>query len=279
VKKYAIAAILLIMMPWNACMANPKPLLGVPENPFDFAMVIAFDGVVDFAVLLIAYALIKNLRLLRSARFFLYFMCVVIGGFAMDILGFSPVYLLEPLGGIVHSDNVLSVISGLAVILIIIGPFLSLYFYNRWLSKRFFTLEPKQASRIGKYMGILTHPLIGMVLLAPLFSGPDYVTPAKWSEGKAMMGTVATAIRTYAAENEAAHKRNLPTTFEELGFEKGDLKGLYFDENDIKFTVYSLDPVAFKITCSAHKKNAPREPSQITLNEKGEFIAGEKEKN
>jgi prepilin-type N-terminal cleavage/methylation domain-containing protein len=52
------------------------------------------------------------------------------------------------------------------------------------------------------------------------------IDAAKWSEGKAMMGTVATALRAYGAEK--GPDGNWPPTLTDLGFEAGDLTGTYF---------------------------------------------------
>ncbi|MFA5251611.1 MAG: prepilin-type N-terminal cleavage/methylation domain-containing protein [Phycisphaerae bacterium] len=55
------------------------------------------------------------------------------------------------------------------------------------------------------------------------------IDSAKWSEGKAALGTIATALRAYAAEQGASgtYGANLPT-LATLGFSAGDLHGTYF---------------------------------------------------
>jgi len=84
-------------------------------------------------------------------------------------------------------------------------------------------------------MGIFTHPLIGMFFLAPFQGGTDYITFAEWSEGKAMMGTIASTIRAYAMEKGPSYKGPLPTTLKELDFEEGDFNGNYFEYRDFSF--------------------------------------------
>jgi prepilin-type processing-associated H-X9-DG protein len=63
-----------------------------------------------------------------------------------------------------------------------------------------------------------------------------------WSEGKAMMGTIATAIRAWVAENYIEGTwDNESLTLSDLGFMPGDLRGTYFDENNFYWDV-SFDP-------------------------------------
>ena len=57
------------------------------------------------------------------------------------------------------------------------------------------------------------------------------VDAAKWSEAKAGMGTIATALRAYAAETSAA-----TTSLTTLGFIASDLHGTYFVIGDYAIT-------------------------------------------
>ncbi|MHC4477495.1 MAG: type IV pilin protein [Planctomycetota bacterium] len=84
------------------------------------------------------------------------------------------------------------------------------------------------------------------------------IDAAKWSEGKAMMGSIATAIRAYHAEKgplgPAPTVLGMAATG--LGFAAGDLTGTYFVDADFTMAVTSMDPLAFNITCT---------PSTVTL--------------
>jgi hypothetical protein len=95
---------------------------------------------------------------------------------------------------------------------------------------------------------------------------------AKWSQGKAMMGTIATAIRTYASKKNT--HAALPTSIvgkgeTELGFAEVDLISTYFKSTDFSINVTSLNPLKFTITCTSTKPNAPSYPEAITLNQDG----------
>lgn len=97
---------------------------------------------------------------------------------------------------------------------------------------------------------------------------------AKWSEGKSMMGSIATAIRAYRAEKDASGKK--PTYIEVgergLGFAAGDLTGRYFADDDFSFKVKTMDPLRYTITCKAgHGSDPPSKPKEYKLSEAGLF--------
>ncbi|AQT69583.1 PilD-dependent protein PddA [Anaerohalosphaera lusitana] len=104
------------------------------------------------------------------------------------------------------------------------------------------------------------------------------IDAAKWSEGKAIMGSIATAIRTYAAEQGT--NGTLPTSLDDLGFASGDCTGTYFTDSDFQISVSSLGGgtgddqyVQFSITCpGGSQTNAPGTPENgyvLTANSDG----------
>ena len=98
------------------------------------------------------------------------------------------------------------------------------------------------------------------------------IDAAKWSEGKAMAGTLATAIRAYSAEkgDDGSYGTDTPT-LTALGFSSSDLTGTYFAFSDYSWTTsYDAtgDPaLTFTITVSA--PTGISTPSEVTLDEKG----------
>jgi len=70
-------------------------------------------------------------------------------------------------------------------------------------------------------------------VLAPMLSGR--INESKWTEGKTGAGTVATAIRAYCAEHEAA-----PADLAATGLTSADLDGKYFSR-----TSYVLSGVSW----------------------------------
>lgn len=99
----------------------------------------------------------------------------------------------------------------------------------------------------------------------PLTTGR--VDAAKWSEGKAAMGTIASALRSYAAE-----KGGFATTpsLAEVGLRDNDLDGTYFTHQAYAITSASASggQVLFVITCTAAnstRSGKPTAPAVLTL--------------
>jgi len=91
----------------------------------------------------------------------------------------------------------------------------------------------------------------------PLMRGR--IDSAKWSEGKAMMGTVATALRAYGAEK--GDVGTWPPSMTQLGFVAGDLTGTYFVDADFTWADAAYDStvtpsLTYTISCT---------PSTVTL--------------
>jgi len=112
------------------------------------------------------------------------------------------------------------------------------------------------------------------------------IDAAKWSEGKAIMGTIATAIRAYMAEKNPPEDPAAGNTFNfdhvslpatELGFNAPtDLVGTYFPDPRL-FTwngTYQKDVHSLTFTVQALKGPTIGGPDVVTLNEKGEWGTG-----
>jgi len=126
--------------------------------------------------------------------------------------------------------------------------------YEQIISKLFLG-EIEMKSRKGfTLIELMVVILIVGILAAvaiPILRGR--IDAAKWSEGKAMMGSIATAIRAYHAEKGPTG--NAPTTLlpgaTGLGFAAGDLTGTYFVDADFVFAVTAMDPrIQFTIDCT-----------------------------
>jgi len=98
------------------------------------------------------------------------------------------------------------------------------------------------------------------------------IDSARWSEGKAIMGIIARALRTHVAEY--GNNFTPVPTLAQLGFEPGSLDGTYFSggesgTNDFSWVINSNNPVNFLITATAPA--GINSPSQVTLNHAGIF--------
>lgn len=107
----------------------------------------------------------------------------------------------------------------------------------------------------------------------PLMRGR--IDSAKWSEGKAIMGTVTSAIRAYAAAKGTlgTYGSDAPSMFE-LGFTSSDFSGTFFDTNNFSWTTaYNPagdPPLTFTVTAT-NTGTGIQTPSQITLDHVGEW--------
>jgi len=84
-------------------------------------------------------------------------------------------------------------------------------------------------------------------VLAPMLSGR--VRSAKWTEGKAGAGTIATALRGYLAEHDGVGTVGAGITggsgaFNVIGITNEDLLGKYFNEACYSVTGIAYDPLA-----------------------------------
>jgi len=99
----------------------------------------------------------------------------------------------------------------------------------------------------------------------PLMSGR--IDSSKWSEAKAAMGTIASALRSYAAEKGSFSSA---PSLAEVGLTDNDLDGTYFTHDAYAITSASASngTVSFVITCTAAsstRSTKPASPATMTL--------------
>jgi type IV pilus assembly protein PilA len=99
----------------------------------------------------------------------------------------------------------------------------------------------------------------------PLMSGR--IDSSKWSEGKAAMGTIASALRSYAAEKGSF---TAAPTLASIGLTDNDLDGTYFTHQAYAITSATAtgSQVSFVITCTAAsstRTGKPTTPAVMTL--------------
>jgi prepilin-type N-terminal cleavage/methylation domain-containing protein len=104
------------------------------------------------------------------------------------------------------------------------------------------------------------------------------IDAAKWSEGKAAMGSIRTAIRAYEAEKGTTFDYTT-TTLTALGFQLrangaavSDLDGKYFTEEAYAVAITAYD--TYTITCTAAKSTQaekPTTPAAEVLDQTGTF--------
>ncbi len=100
------------------------------------------------------------------------------------------------------------------------------------------------------------------------------IDSAKWSEGKAALGTIATAMRAYGAEKGSSGTYGA-VALATLGFTAGDLHGTYFTIDNYSVTASAYDPAGdpqLTFTVQATAGTGITSPSQVTLNQAGTWV-------
>jgi prepilin-type N-terminal cleavage/methylation domain-containing protein len=98
------------------------------------------------------------------------------------------------------------------------------------------------------------------------------IDSAKWSEGKTLMGSIASALRAYVSESGNSY---IPVpNLDQLGFVANDLNGRYFTGGesgigDFSWVITSNNPLRFLITAKAPVEISS--PSQMMLDQTGKF--------
>jgi hypothetical protein len=150
--------ILLCVMP-AVCLANPVAM-DLGGDIMSGLKVVFFDAVVDFFVLLVSFALVRELACLGQRKFIGYFILVVIGGLIIDGIGNT----------IIDSHFADESLVNTSIGFCIFG--VGLIFYNVLLCILFFKINPKNVLFISLAMGILTNPVLWKPVDDALFPTP-----------------------------------------------------------------------------------------------------------
>jgi prepilin-type N-terminal cleavage/methylation domain-containing protein len=105
------------------------------------------------------------------------------------------------------------------------------------------------------------------------------IDAAKWSEGKAMMGTIATALRAYCAEYDGPPDTCDLATLDfdtDLGFRVGDLEGTYFTQTlfSVVSGSYDVPSNVMSFSIQALAGTGINGPPSYTLDQDGAWVAG-----
>ncbi|MHC4593893.1 MAG: type IV pilin protein [Planctomycetota bacterium] len=131
-------------------------------------------------------------------------------------------------------------------------------------------MESRKGFTLIELMVVIFIVGILAAVAVPLMRGR--IDAAKWSEGRAIMGTVATGLRAHVAEEGSAFSA-IPT-LAQLGFAANDLDGTYFTGGesgvgDFSWVINDDEPLDFLITASAPAEIST--PSKVTLDHAGNW--------
>ncbi|MHC4171671.1 MAG: type IV pilin protein [Planctomycetota bacterium] len=132
-------------------------------------------------------------------------------------------------------------------------------------------MESRKGFTLIELMVVILIVGILAAVAVPLMRGR--IDAAKWSEGKAIMGTIGTSLRAHVAEKGTTF--TAVPTLAQLGFAAGDLTGTYFTGGesgvgDFSWVINDDDPIDFLVTAAAG--TSITSPSQITLDEAGAWV-------
>jgi type IV pilus assembly protein PilA len=126
-------------------------------------------------------------------------------------------------------------------------------------------MKSRRAFTMVELMVVVLIVGILAAVAVPLMSGR--IDSSKWSEGKAAMGTIASALRAYAAEKGSFASA---PTLSNVGITDNDLDGTYFSHEAYALTSASASngQVSYVITCTAAsstRSGKPTTPATMTL--------------
>jgi type IV pilus assembly protein PilA len=132
-------------------------------------------------------------------------------------------------------------------------------------------MESKGGFTLIELMVVILIVGILAAVAVPLMRGR--IDAARWSEGRTIMGTIATSLRAHVAE-KGSNFKPVPKLVE-LGFAKGDLEGTYFKggesgKGNFSWVINDDEPIDFLITAKAPAEIST--PSKVTLDHNGNWI-------
>ena len=123
-------------------------------------------------------------------------------------------------------------------------------------------MKSKKGFTLIELMVVVLIVAILAAVAIPILRGR--IDSAKWSEGKATMGSIATAIRAWCAEQDPQATfadLTVPTTLTTLGFADGDCDGTYFTDEAFAFAITDQNPPTFTVTGTAASSTRAGKPT------------------
>ena len=127
-------------------------------------------------------------------------------------------------------------------------------------------MSKKRGFTLIELMVVILIVSILAAVAVPIMRGR--IDAAKWTEGKAMAGTLGTALRAYYAEKGDAGVDS--PALDVLGFSTGDFTGTYFAETDYTWvSTYDINTGNPTFTITVTAPEATWTPQTVTLDQTG----------
>ena len=125
------------------------------------------------------------------------------------------------------------------------------------------------------FVELLTVVIIVIILAAVILSMiRGKIDSANWTEGRAMMGSISQAIRTYVFGRGETLYNFDELSIQALGFADQDLAGVYFNESNFSWTgEYDKYTDDLQYTIIATAGEGIYSPSKVTLDQDGVWRA------
>jgi len=143
-------------------------------------------------------------------------------------------------------------------------------------------MESRKGFTLVELMVVILIVGILAAVAIPIMRGR--IDSAKWSEGRSMMGTIASAIRAYVAERDRApagsgNAMSDSATASELGFRGEDFDGTYFLPEHFSYEATYIpaavgEPNELKFTITG--ENTALTPDYYELDEEGVWTWGDR---
>lgn len=131
-------------------------------------------------------------------------------------------------------------------------------------------MEKRKAYTLVELVAVIIIVIILAAVMIPMIQGR--IDAAKWSEGKALMGTISEALRVYVAEKGMSYINFDDISMGVLGFVEADLTGTYFGPDDFQWTgKYDMPSNKILFMVVAFAPDEINSPAMVTVDQDGNW--------
>ena len=132
-------------------------------------------------------------------------------------------------------------------------------------------MKKRKAYTLVELLAVIIVVIILVAIAVPMLRGR--IDAAKWSEGRALMGTIFEAFRVYIAEKGRSYINFDSISLGALGFAESDLTGTYFTPEDFQWTGrYDMPRNEIFFMVIAFAPDEINSPSMVTVDQDGKWV-------